>query len=157
MLRLGASLPQNFQNNIFSCESINGFKTVLSWERHGYAPTLCICYGESALAYKDSHCGHHLAYISCNHMSDLGWTWSRTHRLKAAIHLEAGCNRHQERTWELCGVPESGPGMGTVWRTMSLTKWYILDSLCANLGPWLFCGDCGLYVLCVCGIELCLT
>ena len=80
---------------------------------------LCVCYGESALAYKDCRCGRHLASIPCNHMSDLGWTWSRTHRLKAAIHLEAGCNGHQERTWDLCGVPESGPGMGPVWRTMS--------------------------------------
>ena len=125
--RLGASLSQNFQNSIFSCEFINGFETVLSWERHGYAPTLCICNGESALAYKDCRCAHHLAYVSCNHMSDLGRTWSRTHRLRAAIHLEAGCNRHQERTWDLCGIPESGLSMGPVWRTMSWTKLYILD------------------------------
>ena len=117
--RLGASPPQNFQKQHFLVWVYKWFKTVLSWERHGYAPTLCICYGESALAYKDCRCGHHLAYISCNHMSDLGRTWSRTHRLRAAIHLEAGCNGHQELTWDLCGVPVSGPSMGPVWRTMS--------------------------------------
>ena len=66
---------------------------------------LCIRYGESALAYKDCRCGRHLASIPCNHMSDLGRTWSQTHRLRAAIHLEAGCNRHQEQTRDLCGVP----------------------------------------------------
>ena len=157
MLRLGASPPQNFYKQPFSCEFINGFKIVLSRETHGYAPTLCICYGESALTYKDCRCGRHLAFLPCNHMSDLGRTWSRTHRLRAAIHLEAGCNGHQEQTWDLCGVTVSGPSMGPVWHTMSLNKWYILDWLSANLGPWLFRGDCGLYVLCVCEIELCLT
>jgi len=126
MLRLGASPPQIFQNNIFSCEFVNGFKIVLSWKRYGYAPTLCICYGESALAYKDCHCGHHLASVPCNHMSDLGRTWSWTHRLKAAIHLETGCNGHQERTWDLCGVLESGPGTGPVWRTVLWDELYPL-------------------------------
>ena len=91
----------------------------MSWERYGYVPTLYICYGESALAYKDCRCGYHLAFLSCNHMSDLGRTWSRTQRLRAVIHLEAGCNGHQERTRDLCGVPESGPGTGPVWRTVS--------------------------------------
>ena len=119
MLRLEASLSQNFQNNFFSSEFINGLKMVLSWERYGYVPTLYICYGESALAYKDCHCGYHLEFLSCNHMFDLGRTWSRTHRLRAAIHLEAECNGHQERTRDLCGVPKSGPGTGSVWRTVS--------------------------------------
>ena len=114
MLKLGASLMKNFQNNIFSREFMNGLKTVLSWERHDYVPTLYICYGESALAYKDCRCGFHLAFLSCNHMSDLGRIWSRT-----AIHLEAGCNGHQEWTRDLCGIPESGPGTGPVWRTVS--------------------------------------
>ena len=77
--------------------------------------------------HKDCRCGYHLAFVSCNHMSDLGRTWSWTHGLRAAIHLEVGCNGHQERTRDLCGVPESGPGMGPVWRTMSWTKWYILN------------------------------
>ena len=107
---------KKFQNNIFSWEFMNGLKTVMSWERYGHVPTLYICYGESALAYKDYRCGYHLAFVSCNHMSDLGRTWSRTHRLRAAIHLEAGCNGHQEPTpgvayqslapsWDLSGVP----------------------------------------------------
>ena len=98
---------------------MNGLKIILSWERQGYVPTLYICYGESALAHKDCRCGHHLAFHTCNHMSDLGRTWSRTHRLSAGIHLEAGCNGHQERTRDLFGVPESGPGTGPVWRTLS--------------------------------------
>ena len=143
MLWLEASLSQNFQNNFFSSEFINGLKIVLSWERHGYIPTLYICYGESALAYKDCRCGYHLAFLSCNHMSDLGWTWSRTHRLRAAIHLEAGCNGYQERTGDLCGVP---------CRELN----YISFS-CVLLGPWLFRGGCGLYVLCVYEIKLYLT
>ena len=98
MLRLDASLLQNFLNNIFSCWFMNSLKTILSWERHGYVLTLYICYGESALAHKDCRCGYHLAFHTCNHMSDLGRTLSRTHRLRAAIHLEAGCNGRQERT-----------------------------------------------------------
>jgi len=150
-------LPQDFQKQLFSCEFINGFKIVLSWEGHGHAPTLCICYGESALAYKDCRCGRHLAYISCNHMSDLGRTWSRAHRLSAAIHLEAGCNGHQERTWDLCGVPESGPAWDLCGVPCHELNVISLISCVLMLGPWWFCGDCGLYVLCVCGIELCLT
>jgi len=134
---------------------MNGLKTVMSWERYGYVPTFYICYGESALAYKDYRCGYHLAFVSCNHMSDLGWTWSWTHRLRAAIHLEAGCKWTQ------------GADPGPVWRTGVWPRHgtclayrvvnRIISFSCVLLGPWLFRGDCGLYILCVYEIKLYLT
>jgi len=118
---------------------MNGLKTILSWERHGYAPTLCICYGESALAHKDCRCGYHLAFHTCNHMSDLGRTWSRTHRLlepqftwsRGATDTRSGprtCVAYQSLApaRDLCGVP---------CRELN----YISFS-CVLSGPWLFCG-----------------
>ena len=57
------------------------------------------------------------------------------HELRDATHLEARCNRHQERTRDLCGILESGPGTGTcvAYRVMTLKE---IPSI-TNLGPWM--------------------